>query len=62
MLLELIFNHQLSSTFFGGKVKPVARRAAAFLSAWHTTLQRTRQQPEHKELIRWAVDVDPLVI
>ena len=33
-----------------------------FLAAWHSTLQQTRQQPEHKGLIRWAVDVDPLVI
>lgn len=33
-----------------------------FLSAWHGTLHSTRQRPEHKGLIRWAVDVDPLVI
>lgn len=33
-----------------------------FLAAWHATLHSTRQQPEHKGLIRWAVDVDPLVI
>jgi primosomal protein N' (replication factor Y) len=33
-----------------------------FLSAWHAVLHTTRQQPEHKGLIRWAVDVDPLTI
>ena len=33
-----------------------------FLAAWHGTLHSTRQRPEHKGLIRWAVDVDPLVI
>ena len=33
-----------------------------FLSAWHAVLHTTRQQPEHKGLIRWAVDVDPLAI
>ena len=33
-----------------------------FLAAWHPVLLTTRQQPEHKGLIRWAVDVDPLVI
>ncbi|MDR3455052.1 MAG: primosomal protein N' [Rhodoferax sp.] len=33
-----------------------------FLSAWHAVLQATRQQPEGKGLIRWAVDVDPLAI
>jgi primosomal protein N' (replication factor Y) len=33
-----------------------------FLAAWHDTLHATRQQPEGKGLIRWAVDVDPLTI
>lgn len=34
----------------------------AFLAAWRPVLQATRAQPEHKGLIRWLVDVDPLVI
>ncbi len=33
-----------------------------FLAAWHTILRQTRARPEHKGLIRWAVDVDPLAI
>jgi primosomal protein N' (replication factor Y) len=33
-----------------------------FLSAWHVLLHATRALPEHKGLIRWAVDVDPLAI
>jgi primosomal protein N' (replication factor Y) (superfamily II helicase) len=33
-----------------------------FLAAWHAVLHATRQQPEGKGLIRWAVDVDPLAI
>ncbi len=33
-----------------------------FLAAWHGILHATRQQPEGKGLIRWAVDVDPLTI
>ncbi len=33
-----------------------------FLSAWQAVLHATRQQPEGKGLIRWAVDVDPLSI
>ena len=33
-----------------------------FLSAWHQVLHATRQQPEGRGLIRWAVDVDPLAI
>nr|MDP2190073.1 primosomal protein N' [Rhodoferax sp.] len=33
-----------------------------FLTAWQAVLHATRQQPEGKGLIRWAVDVDPLAI
>ncbi|MFY3382743.1 replication restart helicase PriA [Paracidovorax sp. MALMAid1276] len=33
-----------------------------FLAAWQPVLQATRAQPEHKGLVRWLVDVDPLVI
>ena len=33
-----------------------------FLAAWQPILQATRSQPEHKGLIRWLVDVDPLAI
>ena len=34
----------------------------AFLTAWQATLHSTRALPEHKGLIRWAVDVDPQAI
>lgn len=33
-----------------------------FLAAWQPVLHATRAQPEHKGLVRWLVDVDPLVI
>jgi primosomal protein N' (replication factor Y) len=33
-----------------------------FLTAWQSVLHCTRQLPEGKGLIRWAVDVDPLAI
>jgi primosomal protein N' (replication factor Y) (superfamily II helicase) len=33
-----------------------------FLTAWHGVLHATRQGPEGKGLIRWVVDVDPLLI
>ena len=33
-----------------------------FLAAWQPVLQTTRSQPEHKGLIRWLVDVDPVAI
>ncbi|MFN3377095.1 MAG: primosomal protein N' [Burkholderiaceae bacterium] len=33
-----------------------------FLAAWHPVLHTTRADPAHRGLIRWLVDVDPLVI
>ena len=33
-----------------------------FLAAWQPLLHATRAQPEHKGLVRWLVDVDPLSI
>jgi len=33
-----------------------------FLTAWQSVLHATRQGPDGKGLIRWAVDVDPLAI
>ncbi|WP_425423947.1 replication restart helicase PriA [Simplicispira psychrophila] len=33
-----------------------------FLAAWQPLLHATRSQPEHKSLVRWLVDVDPLAI
>ncbi len=33
-----------------------------FLSAWQDTLHASRTQPECKGLLRWAIDVDPLLI
>nr|WP_311223672.1 MULTISPECIES: primosomal protein N' [unclassified Acidovorax] len=33
-----------------------------FLAAWQPLLHATRAVPEHKGLIRWLVDVDPLAI
>ena len=37
-------------------------RLQAFLAAWHTVLHATRKGPSGKGLIRWAVDVDPMLI
>jgi primosomal protein N' (replication factor Y) len=33
-----------------------------FLTAWQGALHATRRQPDCKGLLRWAVDVDPLLI
>jgi primosomal protein N' (replication factor Y) len=33
-----------------------------FLTAWQSVLHATRSRPECKGLIRWAIDVDPLLI
>jgi primosomal protein N' (replication factor Y) (superfamily II helicase) len=41
---------------------PSRARLQAFLAAWHKVLRATRAGPAGKGLIRWAVDVDPLLI
>ncbi|WP_265306834.1 replication restart helicase PriA [Verminephrobacter eiseniae] len=41
---------------------PARAALQRFLSAWQPVLQATRSQPQHKGLLRWLVDVDPLVI
>ena len=33
-----------------------------FLTAWQGVLHSTRSQPECKGVMRWAIDVDPLLI
>ena len=33
-----------------------------FMAAWQAVLHDTRRMPEHKGLMRWAIDVDPLAI
>jgi len=41
---------------------PARAALQRFLGAWQPVLQATRSQPQHKGLLRWLVDVDPLVI
>ena len=41
---------------------PSRQALQQFLAAWQPVLRATRQQPEGKGVIRWAVDVDPLAI
>ena len=41
---------------------PSRARLQAFLAAWHSVLHTTRKGPSGKGLLRWAVDVDPLLI
>ena len=33
-----------------------------FLAGWQPLLHATRSQPEHKSVVRWLIDVDPLAI
>lgn len=41
-------------------VESASRRALqAFLAAWRPWLLELRAQPEHRAVIRWAIDVDP---
>lgn len=41
---------------------PSRKALQHFLAAWQPLLFETRAQPEHKSLIRWAIDVDPIAI
>ncbi|WP_405048355.1 primosomal protein N' [Rhodoferax sp.] len=41
---------------------PSRKALQRFLSIWQATLHATRAQPECKGLLRWAIDVDPLLI
>ncbi len=41
---------------------PSRQALQRFLAAWQPVLRATRQGPEGKGVIRWAVDVDPLAI
>ncbi|MGV8804827.1 MAG: replication restart helicase PriA [Polaromonas sp.] len=41
---------------------PSRKALQAFLAAWQPLLFETRRQPEFKTLVRWAIDVDPMVI
>jgi primosomal protein N' (replication factor Y) len=41
---------------------PSRQALQQFLGAWHMVLHSTRERPECKGLIRWAIDVDPLAI
>ncbi len=41
---------------------PSRQALQQFLSAWQAVLHGTRERPECKGLIRWAIDVDPLAI
>ena len=41
---------------------PSRKALQRFLSTWQATLHATRAQPQCKGLLRWAIDVDPLLI
>ncbi len=41
---------------------PSRKALQHFLAAWQPLLFETRAQPEHKSLVRWAIDVDPIAI
>ena len=41
---------------------PSRKELQQFLAAWQPVLFETRKQAEFKNLVRWAIDVDPLAI
>ena len=41
---------------------PSRKQLQRFLTAWQAVLHATRNLPPCKGLLRWAIDVDPLLI
>jgi len=41
---------------------PTRAALQQFLRAWHPLLHRIRAQPEHRSVLRWLIDVDPVAI
>ena len=59
MSIQRVANIERAQMLVESPSRPHLQR---FLTAWHAVLHTTRQSPQGKGVIRWAVDVDPLAI
>ncbi len=59
MSIQRVANIERAQMLIESHSRTVLQR---FLNAWQAVLHTTRTQPQCKGLIRWAVDVDPLLI
>ena len=59
LAIQRVANVERAQMLLESPSRPALQR---FLAAWQPLLHHTRAQPEHKGLVRWLVDVDPLAI
>ena len=59
LAVQRVANVERAQMLLESPSRPALQR---FLAAWQPLLHATRAQPEHKGLVRWLVDVDPLSI
>ena len=59
LAIQRVANVERAQMLLESPSRPALQR---FLAAWQPLLHSTRAQPEHKGLVRWLVDVDPLAI
>ena len=59
LAIQRVANVERAQMLLESPSRPALQR---FLAAWQPLLHATRAQPEHKGLVRWLVDVDPLAI
>jgi len=59
LVIQRVANVERVQMLIESDNRPALQR---FLAAWQPLLLTLRSQPEHKGLVRWLVDVDPLAI
>ena len=59
LAVQRVANVERAQMLLESPSRPALQR---FLAAWQPLLHATRARPEHKGLVRWLVDVDPLAI
>jgi primosomal protein N' (replication factor Y) len=59
MTIQRVANVERAQMLVESPSRPALQQ---FLGGWQTVLHSTRERPECKGLIRWAIDVDPLAI
>ena len=59
LAVQRVANVERAQMLLESPSRPALQR---FLAAWQPLLHAARAQPEHKGLVRWLVDVDPLAI
>ena len=59
MAVQRVANVERAQMLVEAASRPALQR---FLAAWQAVLHDERRRPEHKGVLRWAIDVDPLAI